>query len=237
LARARSTEPLTAFDIIRKCFLFKGLDDQWARALADAAIVRKIRKGVVIFRQGDPCPGVYCVGRGLVRVFRIAPNGKEHVLHFAEPGATFAEVAALGGFACPASAAAAEESICAIVPDDRFRALLHRHHELCLQLLDGMALWVRQLVGLLEDIVLRDAGGRVARHLLQADPTGGRASFALRVLKRDLANHLNLTSETLSRTLRRLADAGLIELKRGQQIRVLQPDGLRDLAAGQPFDP
>jgi CRP-like cAMP-binding protein len=97
-----------------------------------------------------------------------------------------------------------------------------------------MALWVRTLIGLLEDLVLRDATARVARKLLEADPTGGRGEFVLPFLKRDLASHLNLTSETLSRTLRRLAEAGLIELGDGQRMRIRDAAAMREVAAGLP---
>ena len=97
-----------------------------------------------------------------------------------------------------------------------------------------MALWVRRLVGLIEDLVLRDATARVARRLLQADATGGRGAFTLPMLKKDLASHLNLTSETLSRTLRRLAAAGLVESGEPHRIRILDRAALEDVAAGLP---
>ncbi|MBN2447080.1 MAG: Crp/Fnr family transcriptional regulator [Phycisphaerae bacterium] len=200
--------------------------------LASEATVRVFKKGYRILRQGEECPGLFCVGSGLVRVFKVAPSGKDHVLHFADPGKTFAEVAAMGGFTMPAHAEAVEDTVCVLLPTNRFQKLLRDHHELCLQLLSGMSFWVRQLVGLLEDVVLRDAGGRVARHLLEADPSGGRQEFTLPVMKKDLASHLNLTSETLSRTLRRLAEAGLIEMGTAQRIRILNPPALRDVAEG-----
>jgi CRP/FNR family transcriptional regulator len=94
-----------------------------------------------------------------------------------------------------------------------------------------MSKWVRGLVNLLEDLVLRDATARVARHLIQSDTTQGRGAFALPMRKKDLASHLNLTSETLSRTLHRLAACGLIET-RDQRIRILEPAKLQDVADG-----
>lgn len=223
-----------ALDTLRKCGLFGNLGEESLARLAAEAVRRRYGKNQLIFRQGEECPGLYVVASGLVRIYKIAPMGKEHVLHFAEPGKTFAEVAAMGGFTCPAYADALEETSCVLLPTARFRGLLRQHHDLCLELLTGMSLWVRQLVGLLEDVVLRDATGRVARHLLQADPTGGTGPFALPMLKKDLASHLNLTGETLSRTLRRLADTSLIEMLDAQHLRILDAEKLREVAQGLP---
>ncbi len=221
-------------DILANCVLFKGLDRGLLDLLAAEAVTAKFAKNQQVFRQGEECPGLYVVGSGLVRIFKYAPNGKEHVLHFAEPGKTFAEVAAMGDFPCPAYAEAVDETVCALIPTHRLRALLRRSHELCLQLLEGMSRWVHQLIGLLEDLVLRDASGRVARHLLAADPTNATGEFTLPMLKKDLASHLNLTSETLSRTLRRLAETGLIELRSQQTLRIVDPHALEDVAEGLP---
>lgn len=225
------TEMSKAYSVLKGCSLLRGLSPEWLEALAREARVARAVRGQVVFRQGEDCPGLYCVSEGLVRVFQISPAGKELVLHFAEPGQTFGEVAALGDFPAPANAQAVEDTLYVVVPAERLRQLLANHHELALQLLSGMALWVRRLVGLLEDIVLRDAAGRVARHLLRSSPDDSSA-FHLPMLKKDLAAHLNLTSETLSRTLRRLVESGAIETTSDQQIRVLDRTVLEGVEAG-----
>lgn len=221
-------------EIVHNCFIFRNMEPKLRGLLADAAVVRKFEKGVRIFVQGDECPGLYVVGTGLVRLYKTAPSGKLHVLHFADSGKTFAEVAAFGGFNVPASADAAERTVCAMIPTHLLRALLREHHALCLQLLEGMSLWVRNLVGLIEDLVLRDASGRVAQHLLQIAPSDAGDYFALPMLRKDLASHLNLTSETLSRTLRRLAETDLIEVHSDQRLRISDPERLRAVAEGMP---
>lgn len=234
-------------DTLRKCPLLRHLDEEWLARLAAEARLKEYPAGTRIFSQDDEPPGLFIVARGLVRVYKLAPSGKDHVLHFAEPGATFAEVAVLGAFACPAHAEALEPTTCVLLPADRLRRLLETEHGLCLQLLAGMGRWVRSLVGLLEDVVLRDATARVAEYLLRvapkrgsdpgdaiADAAGTSSAFELPVRKKELASHLNLTSEALSRTLRRLAEAGLIAMPDQRRIQITNLAALRDTAAGLP---
>lgn len=221
--------PTTA-DILAACPLFKAVREPALSRLRSMALLRFYEQGALIFRQGDPCPGAFVVGSGLVRIFKTAASGKEHVLHLISPGNTFAEIAAIGGFDCPAFAEALEPTTCAILPTEPFGRLLRDDHQLCLQLLVGMAGWVKHLADLVEDITLRDAIGRVARHLTTlADAHTG--IVRLPSFKRHLASHLHLTSETLSRTLRRLDEMGLIESD-GDQLTVKNLGALSELAEG-----
>ena len=218
-------------EIIETSPFFCELGPESLGRLAEIGKLVSYVKGAMVFRQDDPCPGLFVVGSGTVRIFKLAASGKEHVLHIVGPGATFAEVAVIGRFPCPAFAQAVEDTRVVLLPAERFVGTLETNHTLCLQLMGSMARWVRHFVGLMEDIVLRDAGARLARHLLQAS-SGDQATFALPNLKKDLASHLNLTPETFSRTLRRLADAGLIQQVDKQRLRILHPDKLQDLADG-----
>ncbi|MGE5607887.1 MAG: Crp/Fnr family transcriptional regulator [Bacillota bacterium] len=223
--------PIDPVTILSACRFFSGVQGPSRDRLLRMALVRQYERGTLIFRQGDPCPGVFVVGTGLVRVFKTSPAGREHVLHLVAPGGTFAEVAAIAGFDCPAFAEAVEDAQCVLLPADPFRRALREDHPLCLQLMASMAGWVKHLVGLLEDIALRDAVGRVARYLLTvADPRDG--TIQLPSLKKHLASHLNLTSETLSRTLRRLIDLEWIAETEDQRLAVRDRESLTMAAEG-----
>ena len=222
---------LNVIDVLHGCKLFSQVQPSGFQRLATIARLCQFRKGQVIFREKEECPGVYVVGSGLVRVFKTGSGGKEHVLHVVGPGNTFAEVAAIGGFDLPASAEAVAETRCALLPADPIRKALEEDHDLCLGIIGGLTHWVRHLVGLMEDVVLRDAAGRIARFLIESQPAGD-GTIELPTLKRHLASHLNLTSETFSRTLRRLVEAGLISQLDNNRVELLDREKLRQVAQG-----
>jgi CRP/FNR family transcriptional regulator len=217
--------------ILRDCDPFRSLEDAVLERVARIGRIRRFEPGDAILRRGEPCPGLFAVDSGLVKVFNLAPNGREHVLHLCGPGRTFAEVAAFGGFDMPASAAALEPTRCLMLPAEPLRRLLDDDHALCRQLLVGLSFWVRRLVGNLEDLALRDAGGRLAAWLLEAPPDD-RGRISPPGLKRDWANRLNLTSETISRLLRKLTEDGVLEAESARRFRIRDREALERLAEG-----
>ena len=88
--------------------------------------------------------------------------------------------------------------------------------------------------GTLENVVLRDSLGRLAGYLLSLDQTDGNSSdgnlkVKLSIKKRDLASHLALAPETLSRTFSRLTELGAIRQITPSEIEILLPDTLKNL--------
>ncbi len=218
-------------DILMDCKLLANVGEAGFQRLAMMARICKFPKSYTVFREGDECPGVYVVDQGLVRIFRTGAGGKEHVLHMVGPGETFAEAVAVGGFKCPANAETIEATTCVLLPMRAFRKALQDDHELCLCLMTGVSCWARSLVGLMGEVVLHDASGRVARFLLEAKADGDDM-LELPGLKRHIANHLNLTSETFSRTLRKLGEMGLIAQPQASRVQLLDRKRLGQLAEG-----
>ncbi len=217
--------------VIAGCKVFGAVAPTRQSELANAGRLVHYARGHTIFRQDEPVPAMFIVISGLVRLFKIAPSGKEHTLHLAGPGQTFAEVAAIAGFPCPAWAEAVDETDALLLPTEAFRRMLEQDHALCLELLTGMGMWVRHLTSLLEDIVLRDAASRVARQLLIA-PRDAQQVAAFPGLRKHLASQLNLTPETLSRTFHRFAEAGLIAVLDDQRIQLVDIEGLTATSNG-----
>lgn len=92
----------------------------------------------------------------------------------------------------------------------------------------GLSRYLRQFTVQIEDLTFREVPARLARYLL--DLTDNDPDIVvLPVSKSQLASNLGTTSETLSRTFRKLTDEGLIRV-RGKTIDLINSEGLADLA-------
>jgi CRP-like cAMP-binding protein len=226
----------TAQEVLARAHVYAELPAEVAQRLALICRVFPVAKDKVLFRAGDICPGVFVVHAGLIHLSQSSPAGKSHVLRFVEPGHSFAEAAVLGPFNCPVQAEAGEDSVVLMLPAEALRERLAVDHALSLAMLRGVALNNRNVVRHTEDITLRDASGRLASYLCdQLDEAGaGDNAVHLVVQKQDLARYLNLTSETLSRVLRRLLDEGIIEHTQADELGVLDRPALDALAGREP---
>lgn len=209
-------------DILARSSLYRGLDAASLVRLSSLSRVVRASAGQTVFRAGEPCPGVYVVGSGVAQLVREAPSGKRQVLRFIEEGQGFAEAAVIGGFPTPVACLAVEDLECALIPADDFRALIHADHDFCIRIMQSMAARVHTLVSLLEDLALRDAVSRLARYIAEHVDGPERPVVSLAMTKSDLALHLNLSRETLSRTLRRMKDIGAIDLTE-EGLRLVNP--------------
>lgn len=216
---------------LRTCQLFMGLPAPDIVAVASFVISKNLEKGDYLFREGDRSEGFYIVQKGAINVHRVSAAGKEQVIHLFRPIESFAEatLATEGGY--PADARATESTTVLLVPKTEFIELLRKRPELALRMLGSMSQHLRVLVGLLDDLTLKDMETRLANWLLKRCPRPLPADSAIVQLdrtKRVLASEMGTTSETLSRTLAKFRDQKLLRVK-GNTITVTKPRELQKL--------
>ncbi|MDD4888724.1 MAG: Crp/Fnr family transcriptional regulator [Phycisphaerae bacterium] len=215
---------------LRSSKLLGSLDAPHLAAIADIATLQSAGKGERLFDQGSECAGMFVVGMGQVKVYKVSPDGKEHLLHMVCAGETFAEAALFGGFDYPASAEAVAASELVFLPKRPMLQLLADHPAVPLKLLAGMSIWLRRMVDLMEDLVLRDAAGRIAKHILSLQSDDKATVVQMTLKHQELAAHMGMTRETISRTLAHLESLGLITLMPKGKIRLKDAAGLAQLA-------
>ena len=216
---------------LRACQLFAGLAPADLNAVADVTMVKSLDKGDYLFHEGEAAQGFYIVQKGAINIHRVNAAGKEQVIRIFRTGESFAEatLATVSGY--PADARAVESSQVLQVQKAGFLALLKRQPELALRMLASMSLHLRDLVGQLEDLTLKDVETRLANWLIKRCPSPESnlpVPIELKTTKRVLAAELGTVSETFSRTLAKFREQKLVSVK-GNRVTVLSPGKLREL--------
>lgn len=219
---------------ISKIPLFKGLPLEHLQELAVEALEQVFARGQLIFSEGDDAKGLYVTIRGKVKVFKLSSEGKEQILHILGPGEPLGEVAMFSGELYPANAQAMEQSRVFFFPKESLLELIRRDPTVAFKMLGVLAQRLRKFTSLVEDLSLKEVPGRLAAYLIQprSESTGPAGYLRLEISKAQLASLLGTIPETLSRILARMAREGLIELNGARGIRILDRQGLEDLAQG-----
>ncbi|OHB25115.1 MAG: hypothetical protein A2X84_11455 [Desulfuromonadaceae bacterium GWC2_58_13] len=213
---------------IKKCPLFAGVTDADLDQLCRIGKMRETARGELLFSDGEVAEGFYIVATGKVKVYKLSPEGKERILHIVHPGGTFAEAAIFGSGMYPAYAQPLETSHLVFFPKREFLSLLREHSQISINMIAGLSRFLRQFATQIEELTFKDVPARLARYLLEL--AGDEAELVeLPISKSQLASKLGTVSETLSRTLRKLADDAIIEV-RGKVIVFLDRDRLEDLS-------
>jgi CRP/FNR family transcriptional regulator len=213
--------------------LFEGLSSEQIEAIEQLAIVQIYDKGDIIFHQGEEGIGFFAIKSGRVKVFKLAADGKEQILHVFGSGENFAEVPALDGKCFPASAATIERSELLFFPRTSFLELLQQQPTLAINMLKSFARHLRQFSHLVDNLSLREVPARLATYLLNLSERLDRAeTVELDLAKGQLAAMLGTIPETLSRVFYKLSHAGLIAID-GSKIALLDRDRLHNLAVGK----
>lgn len=195
--------------------------------LASWAVARTFAAGEIIFMQDDPSAGLWIVEAGRVKISRLSPDGREHILLFVGPGESFNDIPALDGGANPGTATALSPVTAWRLPSEVLLDELRADPELALAVIGILAGRMRQLVQQIEDLALCSVTARLARFLLKQ--VTGESVSGPGVTRTMIAAHLATTPETVSRALRTLEEIGAIRFDR-QTILIERADLLHSVA-------
>ncbi len=203
-------------------------------ALLDCADELTIAEGEALFEAGQVPEGVYLVLEGQCKLVRSGPGYREHIVHLAEAKHMFGE-GALFLDTHPVSAVALQPSRVLLFPREPFIEAMESHPTLQRYMFKVLGGWISMLIEKIDELTLCDGAQRLARYLvglLERSPyaefvTGAHVDLPTR--KRDLATMLNMNQPSLSRILRQMQDAELIEVQ-GRRVVLRDLDALRGMA-------
>ena len=208
-----------------KTFEFlRGLEDTTLAELAESAVWKIYRPDAIVFWEGDVESNLYHLQYGWLKVIKTTPEGREQILRFLGPGEIFNEIGVFARRPNPATAMALEEAGIWLIPREALEQVLFSYPHTALQIVENMADRFIDLVALMADLSLRSVEARLAKYWIEQAKDGVIPRYRWSTLT-ELAAHLGTVPDVLSRAVRELTKAGLVEVDK-QQIRILNPEEL-----------
>jgi CRP/FNR family transcriptional regulator, anaerobic regulatory protein len=197
---------------------------------------RKLATSASLVRAGMPMQALYVIRSGSAKSYCLTTDGEERVRGFHLPG----EVVGLEGFAegrhlC--EVVALEPVHCCRIPVQRLERLMETLPGLRREILRLLGKSLDDAQRRYADLGVTDARGRIARFLVdlsqRLECRGLSATqFRLSMSRGDIARHLGLTLETVSRVLAALKREGSIEVQ-ARYIKLLDLHALASPASGR----
>lgn len=193
-------------------------------------VMREVTPGQTISVEGECNSQVTGILTGLARCFRLTANGRRHICRFAGPGSLIG-LGLLDGQRHSTEAVGTSQVV--IFRTAAIDAALESQPQVRRAILQALAEELSER----ERVQLRlgrlGADQRVADFLIEmTERCGGSGALHIPMPRADMADHLGVTIETVSRALHRFDRLGLIELAGLHHFRVTRPRALRSLIEG-----
>lgn len=219
---------------IQSVNLFRGVSAENLKLLAARAIYKKFKAGQLVIGETDPIRAFYVVISGQLKLSKSSPEGREQTLSLLGSGDPFGLCTAFATDAFPASAMAIEESTVMIIPGEFMEAVAGKEPALLLNIIRILSQRLKESMTLIESLALKEIPERLSSFLLHAlsKETGKQNNkLELTISQRELAKMLGATPETLSRSLRKMGNDGIITVD-GRIITILNRKAMEKLAEG-----
>ena len=185
-----------------------------------------LKKGEILFNEGDEADTLFCVEQGMLEVSLLSPEGRRLTLDIARDGALLGEIAMFDPGPRTATITALESSSLRVV---RHGDVLHAMDEdaaLARSLFRIAGQRMRWMNAQMMEQATLVAPVRIARRLLYLTQS---SSDELHLSQEELADFSGTTREAVSRAFKGWKKAGLIEVSR-RGIRVLDRAMMETLA-------
>src|SRR6185436_1927853 len=154
--------------------LFQGFAPGEAEKVLAGGAPRVLRRGEILFREGEPATALYLVESGRVKLTQLTAEGQEVIMRYLAPGDAFAAVALFDRSTYPVTARATERTRVRAWSREILPGLVRDHPRFEANLLRIVSSHTREALSRLRELATEPVAQRLARTLLRLGQQIGR---------------------------------------------------------------
>ncbi|MFT8888195.1 MAG: Crp/Fnr family transcriptional regulator [Ethanoligenens sp.] len=208
------------------CFPFLNqMSDDERRRFLQSAVPHQLYAGEVVVREHSKCVGVVFVLSGELKVYKVSESGREVALYSVLPGeAALLTVNCMVAQETPVadvSLAAMQESLIAIIPSSAFFYLYSVSPQLQQFIFSCMYKKFNAIIDLVEKMTFKNVSERLYEYIRE---NTGSGRIPLYTTHAQLAARLGTSREVVTRCLKKMQRAGLLQTERGKISLLEKPE-------------
>ena len=210
-------------ELLRGTELFAELTDEWLDRIVAKAVSRELRRGDVVFEEGEMPECLYVVEDGRIAIASKSLDGRESVFALMERGELFGEMGLLDALPRSAEARALEPSQITEIPYGPVRAVFEENPSLLWGVVALLSGRLRSMDSQLADSVFLDVTGRTAKRLLEL--AGESDEFLLPITQEELAGMVGASRERVNKAIASFSRLGWLQ-QHDRTYTIVQRDRL-----------
>jgi CRP/FNR family transcriptional regulator, cyclic AMP receptor protein len=203
--------------------LFAGLTEDELGVVAQAASQRDLRRGDVLFAEGDESEHLFLVESGRIAMSQRSQDGRESVIALMERGDLFGEMPLFDGLGRSTEARALEPSQVVAVPYESVQGIYEERPALLWSVVALLSQRLRATDSALADSVFLDVTGRTAKRILEL--AGDQDEFLLPVTQEELAGMVGASRERVNKAIASFLRLGWLD-QRDRRYRIVDREQL-----------
>jgi CRP-like cAMP-binding protein len=203
--------------------VFKNLTNEELDSITFEKGCNFYKRGNIIYHEGNRGNGIYCVNRGIIKLYKTGSDGKEQIIRFAKAGDIIAYRSILSNEPACTTAKVIEDADLCFIPAKTLLSLVESNSDFSMELIKLSCKELGEANKFILDIAQKTVRERLAEVLLILKESFGIDSDnVLQVLltREELANIVGTATESVIRLLSEFKTDKVIELN-GRRIKLI----------------
>lgn len=218
--------------IVREFSSLKALNKDELVKLAECKSSHTVKKGDIIFEEGETINGIYCVKDGICKLTKLSPNGKDHIVKLIKKGELLGQRSLISDEPVNLSAIALEDMEVCFIPKNEVMGFFDKNNQFSMNVMKTICGDLKEADDHMVNMAQKTVKERLAETLLYLQETFGKNednTLKVQLSRDELASMIGTATESCIRLLSDFNKLGLIELS-GKKIILKDINKLKKIA-------
>lgn len=220
--------------IVRQLNALKTLSKEEIKCISDHKIVKSVKKGELIFEEGERLNGVFCVRKGFSKITKASENGKDQIVKIANQGEVLGQRSVVTEERTNLSAVALNDMEMCFIPKRLLEKSINDNVEFTKAVMIKMAGDLKFADDVIVNMAQKTVKQRIAETLLYLENNFGLDNdgfIAITLSREDIASVVGAAKEACIRTLSNFKKESYIQTE-GKKIALNKKSTLNKIAKG-----